>query len=133
MIRKLIFDKTPIPGLARGLDALHVRQKAVAQNVANTQTPGYRRQLVLFEDELRKSLHRAGEGRLVQTDPRHLPGRLAARPVHAQTVDADDRRDGPGSEELVSDLAQTQILYETEAKLAQTQFEALKMAIRGSR
>ncbi|HEX7343725.1 MAG TPA: flagellar basal body protein, partial [bacterium] len=93
MIRKLIFDKTPIPGLARGLDALHVRQKAVAQNVANTQTPGYRRQLVLFEDELRKSLHRAGEGRLVQTDPRHLPGRLAARPVHAQTVDADDRRD----------------------------------------
>ena len=138
MIRKLIFDKTPIPGLAQGLDALHARQKAIAQNVANTQTPGYHRQVVLFEDELQKSLRRAGEGRLVQTDPQHLPGRLAAQPVRAKTVDADDRRDGPGSEELVieremSNLAETQILYETEAKLTQTQFEMLKMAIRGSR
>ena len=138
MIRKIIFDKTTIPQLARGLDALHARQKAIADNIANAQTPGYRRQVVLFEDELRKSVRRAGEGRLVQTDPRHLPGCLATRPVRAQTVDADDRRDGAGSEELVieremSDLAQTQILYETEAKLAQGQFDVLKMAIRGTR
>ena len=138
MIRKLIFDKTTIPQLGRGLDAMHARQKAIAQNMANAQTPGYHRQVVLFEDELRKSMRHAGESHLTQTDPRHLPGRLAARPVRAQTVDADDRRDGAGSEELVveremSDLAETQILYETEAKLAQNQFEVLKMAIRGSR
>jgi flagellar basal-body rod protein FlgB len=138
MIRKLIFDKTPIPGLARGLDALSARQKAVAQNIANAQSPGYRRQVVLFEDELRQSLRRAGEGRLVQTNPQHLPGRLATQPVRAQTVDADERRDGLGSEELVieremSDLAETQLLYETEAKLSQIQFDMLRMAIRGSR
>jgi len=138
MIRKIIFDKTTIPQLTRGLDALHARQKAIAQNIANTQTPGYHRQVVLFEDELRKSVRRAGEGRLVQTDPQHLPGRLATQPVRAQTLEADERRDGSGSEELVieremSDLAETQILYESEAKLAQNQFEMLKMAIRGSR
>jgi flagellar basal-body rod protein FlgB len=138
MIRKIIFDKTTLPHLSRGLDALHARQKAIAQNIANVQTPGYHRQVVLFEEELKKSLHRAGEGRLMETNPQHLPGRLADRPVRAQTVDADDRRDGPGSEELVIEremslLAQTQILYETEAKLAQNQFEMLKMAIRGSR
>jgi flagellar basal body rod protein FlgB len=33
----------------------------------------------------------------------------------------------------MSDLAETQILYETEAKLAQSQFDLLKMAIRGTR
>jgi len=138
MTRKIIFDKTTIPPLTRGLDALHTRQKAIADNIANAQTPGYRRQVVLFEDELRRSVRRAGEGRLTQTNPRHLPGRLAGAEGPPKTVAADSRRDGAGSEELVieremSDLAETQILYETEVKLAQTQFEMLKMAIRGTR
>lgn len=138
MIKELIFGKTPIPWLGKGLDALSDRQKAVAQNIANVQTPGYKRKVVLFENELRKVLKHQGQERLVQTDPRHLPGCLMAKRVSPKTVIADERRDGPGSEELVveremSDLAETQLQYETEAKLTQTQIEMLKMAIRGSR
>jgi flagellar basal-body rod protein FlgB len=138
MIRKLLFDKTVIPGLARGMDALAARQKAVAQNIANAQTPGYQRQVVLFEDDLRREVRRLAEGRLMQTNPMHLPGRLEIGHVKAKTVSADERRDGPGSEELVveremSDLAETQLLYETEVRLTHTQLEMLKMAIRGTR
>lgn len=40
--------------LAKTLDASAARQKTIANNIANVETPGYKRVYVAFEDELRK-------------------------------------------------------------------------------
>jgi len=138
MIKELIFGKTVIPWLGKGMDAMAARQKATAQNIANAQTPGYQRKVVLFEDELRKTIRRQGQERLLCTQPEHLPAKSDFNRIRPKTTVADERRDGPGSEELVieremSNLAETQLQFEAEARLAQTQFEMLRMAIRGSR
>ncbi|MFN8610219.1 MAG: flagellar basal body protein [Vulcanimicrobiota bacterium] len=45
--------------LERGLDVAALRQQVTANNIANLNTPGYRPQQVLFEDELRQSLGQA--------------------------------------------------------------------------
>ncbi len=76
--------------------------------------------------------------RLFRTHPHHLNAQSGTRELQPEMRLADERRDGPGAEEVVveremSDLAETQLTFEAEAKLAQTQFEMLKMAIRGSR
>jgi flagellar basal-body rod protein FlgB len=139
MIKDLIFGKTQIPWLTQGMTALARRQQAVADNLANSQTPGYRRQVVDFEEDLRREFRKADlRGNLIRTDPRHLSGGMDLHRVESRVREADPQRDGPGSETVVveqemSDLAQSQISFEAQVKLAQTQFEMLKMAIKGMR
>jgi flagellar basal-body rod protein FlgB len=68
-----LFDTTQI-GLERALSGSSLRQQAIAQNIANVNTPGYRRQDVDFQT----ALHQAwddGESKVegvtpsIQTDP----------------------------------------------------------------
>ncbi|MDR2554967.1 MAG: flagellar basal body rod protein FlgB [Fibromonadaceae bacterium] len=57
MLTKLaILDKTSIPVASKGLDAYTHRGRAIANNIANVSTPGYRRIEVSFEDQLRRAL-----------------------------------------------------------------------------
>ncbi len=63
--------------LVRALDAAALRHRVIAHNVANADTPGYRRQTLRFEEELARYLT---DGRgptsptLAQTHPGHLAG-----------------------------------------------------------
>ncbi|HEW92848.1 MAG TPA: flagellar basal body rod protein FlgB [Thermotogaceae bacterium] len=40
------------------MDAAMLREEVIAHNIANVETPGYKRKDVVFEDELRKILER---------------------------------------------------------------------------
>lgn len=42
--------------LGRALDGLDARQRAIASNVANVETPGYQARIVRFEDDLRRAM-----------------------------------------------------------------------------
>ena len=55
--------------LEAGIRAETLRQKAIANNVANLQTPGYRRLDVKFEDLLAKSLDSNGAADLSEATP----------------------------------------------------------------
>ncbi len=55
-IRDYLFGGTTRQMAYKALDASTLRSKAIAQNLANVQTPGYRRKEVDFEDQLRKAL-----------------------------------------------------------------------------
>ncbi len=46
--------------LGRALDGLDARQRAIASNIANIETPGYQARIVRFEDALRSAM-RSGE------------------------------------------------------------------------
>lgn len=136
MIKELLFGRTPVPLLGKGLDALYQRQKAVATNIANANSAGYTRRVVDFEAQLRSALKKGPE-HLVRTDPRHLSGihqLESVRPVERQ---ADDQIDGPGSQQVIAeremaDLAEAQLKYEAEVRMARYHFDMLKMAIRGT-
>lgn len=136
MLKELLFARTQIPLLARGLDALDLRHKAIARNIANTQSSGYKRELVNFEAELRGALGRKRGGEIFRTHPDHLPLNQLESGVGPTLRTANDRVDGPGAEAVVIeremvDLAQNQLKYEAEVRLARQHFEMLKMAIRG--
>lgn len=53
-------DTKVISLLEAGLEAEGVRQKAIAGNLANINTPGYRRQGVRFEQILARAIDRGG-------------------------------------------------------------------------
>lgn len=134
-IMDFLFRRTSIPTLNKGLDAAYLRQRSIASNIANAQSAGYKRKVVDFEDMLKKEIGRQ-PGELLRTHENHLPGRQIESNISAIIRDANDRIDGQGSEEIVieremSNLAKTQIQYETEAKLTKQFFELLNSATRG--
>ncbi|PZR54385.1 flagellar biosynthesis protein FlgB [Xylanimonas oleitrophica] len=47
-----MFDSVSFVALSSALDGLALRQRVIADNVANLQTPGYQAKRVLFEDAL---------------------------------------------------------------------------------
>jgi len=49
-----MFDSNKI--IEKSLDAVWTRNKAISQNIANVDTPGYKRKTVSFEDNLRLAL-----------------------------------------------------------------------------
>lgn len=60
MINTHVYDYINV--LDKAADAAWLRNDAIANNIANADTPGYKRQDVAFESELKKALHSAKYG-----------------------------------------------------------------------
>ncbi|MEF3304809.1 flagellar basal body rod protein FlgB [Paenibacillus sp. GYB003] len=74
------WDSPSLNLMERTLDAATFRQKVISNNVANVDTPYFKRSDVLFEDLLSKELKKTSiQGR--RTDPRHIPIGTAAVPA----------------------------------------------------
>jgi flagellar basal-body rod protein FlgB len=61
-----VLDSVTSAALTSALDGLSQRQRAIADNIANVNTPGYHAQRVQFEEALAASV-RAGDGRATST------------------------------------------------------------------
>lgn len=59
--------------LEKGLDAAALRQRVIANNVANVDTPMFKRSDVSFEDLLNQQLGAQAPLQGLRTDPRHIP------------------------------------------------------------
>lgn len=70
-IRNFLFGGTTRQLLYKSLDASALRSRVVAQNLANVDTPGFRRKEVSFEDQLQDLMKRKLAGSVTQED--HLP------------------------------------------------------------
>lgn len=124
-----------IAQLTAWLNGLSRRQSAIANNVANIDTPGYRRQEVNFETELQRAFGRT-TGSLAVTDPRHIaaPPRavnqlgldpqqhLTSSRLDGNTVDID--------QEMVL-LAETQMRYQAAAQALTKKLTNIRTAITG--
>ena len=62
--------------LSRGLEAANMRHEVISNNIANVNTPNFKRSAVNFEDLLAKELNigdNQNKLKLVRTNDRHLP------------------------------------------------------------
>ncbi|MBT9173500.1 MAG: Flagellar basal body rod protein FlgB [Syntrophomonadaceae bacterium] len=71
MINRLWTDKVSLV-LQKSLDAAGERQRVMAHNIANLNTPLYKRKEVRFEEELRQALLGPSRLSLATTHPRHM-------------------------------------------------------------
>ncbi|HHW15644.1 MAG TPA: flagellar basal body rod protein FlgB [Firmicutes bacterium] len=105
--------------LQRALDGTVLRHRAIAENLANVDTPGYKRLEVEFSAALKAALA-AGERNdepLARTDRRHLPGTgggpVGAEPAVFRVRETTGRADGnnvdPDAE--LARLAENTLLY----------------------
>ncbi|MDQ4213193.1 flagellar basal body rod protein FlgB [Microbacterium sp. ASV81] len=80
-----MLESVTATALSSALDGLSLRQRSIAENVANINTPGYHAKRVAFEDELRAAVA-DGSGAAPATVERSLePTRLNGNNVNLDT------------------------------------------------
>lgn len=113
---------TNLPGLgvlAQVLDASALRHRVIAQNVANVNTPGYKRLEVAFEADLAKAL--ASPTGTAPVKPRVVNVDGPER-VDGNTVDIDAEMNA---------LSKNALLYQAAAQIMASRVATLRSAITG--
>lgn len=129
---------TSTAALKKGLDAWAMRQRAHAQNIANAETPDYRRVVVDFEAKLKEALGADGSGDIAQTDPRHMqmsnPNISNLNPqLRREPIDPNGSGiNGVDIDQEMAEMAETQLRFMTATELLKRRYEGLKSVIRGS-
>lgn len=128
--------------LENALDTAMLRQKVIADNVANVDTPSFKKSYVSFEDELVLALQKEGKRgsfRAITTDSRHIqfykppkePTEVKPQ-LHLEndTFFRNDRNNVDINAEMTN-LAKNSIMYEALINRVSFQFRLLNMVIQG--
>ncbi|HXF02370.1 MAG TPA: flagellar basal body protein [Arthrobacter sp.] len=111
-----MFESVTGAAMQSALDGLAMRQRAIANNIANVNTPGYHAQRVQFEEALAKSVAR-GDGSASASMDRSLePTRLDGSNVNLDT-------------ETLSNI-ETVLRYQFAAQAAGSPFNGVRTAMR---
>jgi flagellar basal-body rod protein FlgB len=111
-----VFDSVSMVALHSALDGLAARQRAIADNVANLQTPGYHAKRVAFEDALSQAVA-DGSGAVTPTVARSLePTREDGNNVNLDT-------------ETLSNV-DTNLRYQLATQAMSTEFSQIRAAMR---
>lgn len=126
--------------IQRALDASAVSHKVIANNIANVDTPGFKRSEVVFDEQLRSALNARDAAPqqlgLARTDPRHIGldaapalGDVKAKVVTDLTSSLRNDGNNVDIDHEVSLLAQNTVWYQTLAQITQHQFAEILDAI----
>jgi len=111
-----VFNSVTSAAIDSALDGLALRQRTIANNIANVNTPNYQAQRVMFEDALAASV-RAGSGRADATTARSLePTKLDGNNVNLDT-------------ETLSNI-DTVLRFQFAARAAEGAFSSVRTAMR---
>lgn len=132
-----IMNSPTMDYMQRGLAAASLRQEVISNNIANVNTPKFKRSDVVFESLLARELGLDAEDRklkMVRTRDRHLPaapldGQAEARiqPDDSTTMRVDDNNVDIDAE--MASLAKNQIYYSAMAKKIGSYIQGIKSVI----
>jgi flagellar basal-body rod protein FlgB len=135
-IQQFLFERGSMPALVKSLDACAMRNKAIANNLANVNTPGYQRIEVEFEKELRDALDKT-RVKGTRTDQKHMAiGRRDLSEVKPDSYLPDDPTLPSGVNNVDVDIeaakmAENQLLFNFGVKFLNGKFTSIKSAIAG--
>ena len=122
--------------LEQALSASSLRQKVISNNIANVNTPGYKKSEVLFEDMLQSALN-GKKMSMLQTNERHLPVRQSGIPAPKINVVSNTsiRIDGNNVDidGEMAELAKNNIYYNAVVQQLGGYFSGIKSAIKEGR
>jgi flagellar basal-body rod protein FlgB len=112
-----VLDSVVTVALTSALNGLSLRQRAIADNIANVNTPGYTAQRVKFEEALAESVSRR-DGDVTATTERSLePTQLNGNNVNLDT-------------ETLSNI-ETVLRYQFAAQAVNGEFTAMRTVLKG--
>ena len=113
--------------LEKMLDVSSVKHKVIANNIANVNTPGYKKMEVSFADQLEKVLNEDSMNKFDTLQPKIV----ISKEDTSETV----RNDGNNVDidKEVSSLVKNTLTYGIYTQLLAKKYEGIKSAIEGSR
>ena len=113
--------------LEKMLDVSSVKHKVIANNIANVNTPGYKKMDVSFADQLEKALNESSVNKFDALQPKIV----ISKEDTGETV----RNDGNNvdMDKEVSSLVKNTLSYNIYTQLLSKKFEGIKSAIENSR
>ncbi len=134
MIKNKIFDQSGISFYQQILKVSSAAGKTTAANIANVGTQGYDAKSVDFKEEMKNFLSTQKHIAPIATEPGHIAPPKPNEIVHIQEIGGDENASGINNvdiEKEMTNLSESQIIYELGAKKAAKAFGLLRMAIRG--
>jgi flagellar basal-body rod protein FlgB len=136
MLNDILFSDRTLSATKRALDVYTERDKVLARNIANAETPGYRAQDVRFEDDLRLALRAASGGRLETTNERHLGGtsELPAGKLEYRTPPSQWNSNGINDVDIdreMGDVARNTMRFTVAAEMVRQAYQDMRKAIYG--
>jgi flagellar basal-body rod protein FlgB len=126
----------PMMVLQKSLDALAIQHEVIANNMANIDTPNFKRAEVSFQEQLKNVLNQNQPSALWRTNPKHfpIPQNISLndfKPTITTITDTIGRNDGNNVDlEMESaKLAENNLLYNSLADLTGRYIANLKHAI----
>lgn len=122
--------------MTQALSASSLRHKVLSNNIANVNTPGFKRSDVVFEDKLAAAMGGNPRLSMTRTNEKHLPGRNDSADL-SPTIFTDTttslRTDGSNVDidAEMAGVAKNTLYYEAVAQQLSRYFTNLKSAIRG--
>lgn len=135
MLKNFLLNNTIIPKIAKGLDVYSLRQKIIADNIANVQTPGYRRKEVDFEEYLQNAV--SGQITGMRTNANHLPvggSRMTEVEPRIQVDTSPELKSGVNNVDIereMVDQVKNEIRFLYSSQLARRNFAKLRASIKG--
>lgn len=136
MMNGIIGGSRKMQVLSRTMDAQMARQKVIANNIANVDTPGFQRREVRFEDAMKQALKKNKlDG--TRTNSKHIAlGSRTPGDVRYRTVRPADNTSPSGVNNVDIDnemakLAENQIGFNYSVKFMQGHYQKLNAAIKG--
>lgn len=132
-----LFDSPVMIALTRQMDASALNQRVIAHNVANVNTPGYKKSYVTFGEELKRALDEKAPA-LITSHPGHMGGTLDIKQVAPRVVQETgttmrySQNNVDIDQEMVN-LAANTILYDFAATTLSGKMGLLGYVIRGGR
>lgn len=126
--------------LERGLDVALLRQQVIADNIANVDTPHFKRMDVMFESQMARALHSEREPRfpVFLTNARHIDffkpmDYRAVQPRLQIEFDTNVRNDknNVDIEKEVADALKNAMRYRAMAQRLDANFRMLNLAMQG--
>ncbi|MCO7126003.1 flagellar basal body rod protein FlgB [Sporolactobacillus shoreicorticis] len=121
---------TPLTAIERALNGSMAEQNAIAQNIANVDTPNYKAQKVTFDRVLQNEL------KANRTNASHISFSSSEDSGYRTVTDNYGTVQNNGNnvdlDHEMSDLAQNQLLYQTLSQAASDQFKKFNIVLGGA-
>ncbi|WP_129409808.1 flagellar basal body rod protein FlgB [Marinitoga lauensis] len=124
--------------IPKALDAVETRQKIYSHNIANYNTPGYKRKDVSFEEELRKAMGDSNEIKLKTNNSKHLKNIPSINEVNYKIIEDDSRSNREDGNNVDIDVEMVKMMentlqYNALTRLINYRFSDYKTVIGGIR
>lgn len=132
-----LFANPVLLSLSRQLDASSLTNRVIANNVANVNTPGFKKSFVSFQEQLKAALGKK-DIVMLTTSERHMGGVPSLESVSPRVIQEKDTtmRYGENNvdidQEMVNNAANS-LVYDTSSLILHNKFSSLENVIRGGR